>query len=941
MLNPIQLVINECNSIREISEKMRENGSISSTNDVPDVLDQAASLLSTIVISRTGKDPKDLVFKDLSKFEIIMEEKETNFIHKMEETFKDITEKMHNIQEKTDEQEGKYRNMMDRISSIHQVVLDNSMKKDLDSLKDQEALWEKERLSLLEEEKTVYQEIEKDLANQMTELSKKFTQQLKQMDEDINKSQLSLQNKIHEKHQQNRVKNDTLSSEERKMAAEHEKISREFQERKVKAEEGKRSLTEQISEIKVLIKMENDNSRSRLVRLESLMNQERKKIEDQQSEKLAEMNSIADNLLTELKKKQEEFDQMEIDQSTRLRALKLEYDVKNKEEQDERDAMIAKIKSDVEAEFMPKIESIHKLIAEEEAKRNGIIEKIRKESSSSIENAEKYINEITKTQLEEIAALNKQLSEQKTKLRNVLNEMEIDLENVKHMRQKEVGSSLQIVEEKEKKQSDQVSTLMKLFDEQQKKLSELHKRSVESRDKRKADEIMRMKQDHETRKIMILRKIESDIQKDTEEKLNQSIEAENQRHHGNVSTLQARIHDVKGRIDVLNLKIQGLMKIHNDRYEQYLEDKDNELRNDLLTIQKEGESQKSSIQNIKERLMNETQEVHRRKGIVLHEADDLKKNIQTLQDSFERRLTQMEHQYSASKAHLQKETRNVNVRQQQIAGQLYQQTVQINQLTTMANQKEEEVNVFENSYDSQKNEFEQITTQEYESSLEIAKQSPLEFQNEMEEIRFRLTAQIRTLQDQLIAARAATEKITELLLKERENMLEEAEFELKSEFEARTQIMKESHNNRIKLMDDELSEAKSRCQTKINDLKNEYEKRIEQNKIQFLQLIAELNAERDQLQKEANELSSEIVYLENKECEECIIQKERLRKLIAKRDEMETRIENLMKEQQKADAKLNSMFSEKKIGTISPCIKTVQISQRAKTSLAKRTHTIQ
>lgn len=157
----------------------------------------------------------------------------------------------------------------------------------------------------------------------------------------------------------------------------------------------------------------------------------------------------------------------------------------------------------------------------------------------------------------------------------------------------------------------------------------------------------RIEQEHENRKNQILFNISQQIKIDEEKQINESINKENESHSNELSSLQSMLLDIKKRMETLNNKMDDLYNANNQKFQQILDDKDKTLFEDLKKFKNENKEINSSNE-LKSRIMNETEEVRRRKYIVLREVDQLDQSINELHDDFERKLKSLENQFNES-----------------------------------------------------------------------------------------------------------------------------------------------------------------------------------------------------------------------------------------------------------------------------------------------------
>ena len=158
----------------------------------------------------------------------ILNQKEQSFIQKMENKVNYVAKKMETVSDKYTAHQKKLQDILDKISLIHDKALQVERDKKEAEMVEIEKEWDKERTDLLEEERQIYQSIEKNTSDALAEISKSYKDKLKKIDDEIAEKQTALNEVIHDKHQQGKLKTKALEQEERRMAAEHERISNDY-----------------------------------------------------------------------------------------------------------------------------------------------------------------------------------------------------------------------------------------------------------------------------------------------------------------------------------------------------------------------------------------------------------------------------------------------------------------------------------------------------------------------------------------------------------------------------------------------------------------------------------------------------------------------------------------------------------------------------------------
>lgn len=909
--DPIRELTMFCGAMKEISGSIygaNPNG----VNHVADVLEAAAGLLTQLIKTKTAADPNDKIYEQTQQFDILLKEKERSFIEKMDKKIEDMAGKLEELQNVLENKEELLQKSLLDIQALSQKALDKLDLKNQEKLEELNQKFEEQKEEYTNKEKKAFSDFEVFLVEHLQELSKEWNNKLSTADEKINLYQKDLQEIIHDKHLQGQKKNDLILAEDRRMAAEHEQISREFQERKAAATAKIRQLTNQVKTMTESLNDQNATTKTRLKELEKTMLDNREIINEERRTKLDRQNDNIKELSEVLEKKRLEIDAENSKSSIQIRDIEKEYENKCKEEELKTEKEIFDAMEKINKEYNPQIDTLNRMIDEAEVQRGISLERLRKSALTSAEQSENELQELNKRHEEERKRYKAQLNKQKEIYHNVQAEKDADIEELKHKMQQTLGAAMTGYDTLEKQHAEEISNIMRQFEDQQKKLTDLHRLSLENRDRRRADELSRLKAEHEQRKQEILFRIEQQMKMEAEKAVNETVEKANESHTKEVTSIKTMILDIKGRMELLQMKIDGLYKLHNQKLEQMMQDQDESLREDLKKLQEKGESEKAEIKDLKQRLMNETQEVDRRKDIIMKEANELDQNIHEMHEKFEKKMSMMESQFNASKKNISKSQNELSTRQHQLTVQMVDQTAKIVQLGEIAEKKESEANEFEASFDKKKEEFATETRSKAQQELDECMMKPREFESEMEELRETLQAQMKSLEEQLAIAKQNTEKTTQLMMIERAQALEEAETELKLQYEERVNDIKENHEKRLELMLSELHDARILHEMKMQDLRSNFDEQMSGNENQFQDLLKELNEEKEELEKQTQALNDQINELEHRECPYCIQKKQNIRELLVKKDEYSQRLANMRKQVLLTDEKMNVIFPQRK-----------------------------
>ena len=1016
MASPIQVLINDVQRLRNLAQSYRDSSTTHSYS-VPDVLDIAASLINTVIKSKEVENMEKSQEKKQKEIDEILNSKEQIFIQKMENQVNHVAEKMEAMSDKYIHVQQELQSILDRISLVHDKALQLERDKKEEEIREYEKEWDKERSDLLEQERQIYQSIEKNTTEALTKIADSYKEKLQKADDEITQTQTKLNVLIHDKHQQGKVKQKALEEEERRMAQEHERITTEYNTKKAEVEKETFELNNKIADLKKQIASESQDSQDRLRRLEQSMVEEHNKQIDMKNEEIERKNQRIKILENTLLDKQEELADAKQSLDKKIHEVETYYGVKIDIETKLVRDVIAQIKEALEIEYRKKYGELTDIISEEEIKRGQNFDSMRQDQQKLTEKLRAEEQKVETVYTREITNLTRKRDEAKERLRETRSQKLHDLTELKHSRERDVGREMQKFDDQMADEANQINTLLKQFDLKQKELNELHQMSVEKRNKKKADELKKLKRLHEERKQQIFIDIEKQIKEDTE----REIEAKLKEARGNQpltrTSLELRGKGLKSRMANLNLRMEDLIQENQQLVADISEFSQNphaklklsaksrsastslsdlksldqkviapkaqniytsgstinfgySISNETIqevnetpsfseTIYEDDEAGQSSdefgevkkiskmapvqqqetqpqTQQLFQKLRESLAETERRKAIVVQEAKILDEDIEKLHQTFSNRILQIEHRFAASKISILDKKEMLGYRQNIMERSLMNQEREMDRLQNKVDIKTKEAETLEQKIGQQTEEYKIALQKEQEEQLQEAKAGGEDIQVQMNEIKEDFQERIKELQDKLTVSKAATEKITQYMLRVREQKLEEAEAEIRFTMEERHNIRKEQHDKRMKTMNQEFDEMKKTYLGNLKAARENFDKEVTKAKEDYSVHYDELTSEKQNLIQEDKELDEEIEDLSTKECRGCVEKKQILKNLLQKREMIQRHIGSMRDIQQGLEVKMNSIFRDETKKGYSPRVMSpVVIAPRAKTAMAK------
>lgn len=934
----------------EITQMVDTLKQYSTDSDIPSVFEEANKLLKQL-LPDNGSYKMSQEEQEI-EFDKILSQKERDFIIKADKEIENLSIKIDNIQKSIHEDDQSIQKIL-KSGELFKLAEIGKLTKHYNAIiQENENEFNAQKGILVQKEKDMYAKYEKDLAARLADVSAENTGKIESLNNQINSMQRDLQSMIHQKHQQNTLKADAFAEEDRRMATEHEQISREYHTRKNEADDKIKRFTSELARIEKSIENESQTAQDKIQALERAMMNERNLVVEKHNKVLSELQQTWQTLTTNLAAKNSLIESEHTQAVTELKKAEREAKKKIEKEQNETEELITAARVQIEINYRPRVESLRKIIEDTQNQRGKELEILRQQILQSNEESEKSIAIAMSHYQNEREKEKMAVKELKDELNNLKEEKRVDLDELTKSLQLEVGKVLQEADEADRKHNDEINKIMQKFDEQQKYLTELHRVSVEAHDKMRADELARLKQEHEQRKNQLIFKLEQQAKIDRENLLASAIEAENQRHNIAIVSLKARIVELQSRIELLNMKFEGLYSVHGQRIEELQkssrsdktetesiqsvptertttedpnaeEDESaeqklqNELKQKQEELKKKGEAEIDEIKSLSNKLMQETGEVNRTKARILSEVDEINKNFAAMREDFETKMFQIKSKFLAQKTTYDSQSRVMDSKSQHLQDSIANQEEKIEELTQIADRKEIEAVEFEQKIPEEEEKFREQTEKNYQTNLETIKAQPDDFADRVKSVTDEIHEKMFEISKLIEAEKINTEKISKMLMNERKEIFAQVEKVIRTEFKDRKKIFYKNYEKVISRMDADYDEKFREHQKKMDEI--EMQQRVQRSQFidQHAKLMLDMEEEKERIMKESEQLDREISELETMECPQCVQKKASIKLLLQQRDALYNRLGIAAEQLEESDKKVGTLFKGVKRAKVS------------------------
>jgi hypothetical protein len=853
-----------CGEIRELTGLMRSFLSESSSSEVPDVFDGAADLISSVFTIGLDADAPQS-FQLGASFDALVCERERTFLSRTRAVMASMSTALNELDVRIRRSEANAEVVLSALQSKNDRIL-----RRLDSEHDAKLCVLKSKLAERrraadEQQRGAFTDFEHRLARRLSAVSEEWNGRLSEADEQIDGYQKELHQIVHSKHAQAIGDRESLAAENRRMGAEHERISRDYKERTKAAVRSIEVLRSKLDTLLETLRQDASSADGKLKRLQDAFMNERRVIEQQRAAALADLDAEIASLEVDSEKAAEQLAGMPEATEEQKQIMNSQFEAKKSRARGDLNARTDGMKAQLDLEYREVIQKLTEQIDDAASNERVLSNSLARELEKAEGAAGQEVRAFQRTRLIEEDRLRAIREEKETQLAELTAAADSDITSFKNSNQQKLGVAMTEYDDLERAHASEITAIMIQFDNQQQKLAELHRAAIEERDRERAEALHALQKAHEQRRQAILDQIQNRMRDEGERELRESLRISEDQHMEEVESVKDVLQMMASRMQELQEKIAQL-QIEQTEARAMLagQEEDQKLRR-----QEALDASLEVLRQARERHLGEVEEIDRRKEIVLREADKINGEIQLLNDSLQVKMTQLEFQYGMSGRQLKSGVEQFEVQGRRLNNKIDIQKLKMQEVDHSTAERQQETQRLEDGFDTTREGYVKEVQEEMEATLRLVKSEPADVFDEIRSLKKALTAELEDLMRDIEAAKAKTIRITDRLMMERAHLLDEMELQLRVEFEERSRSLTVQCERRMEVMNADFSEADNVHRHQMVQLKLTIDKRAKMTRDEFLAQIDELQSQKECLIREQHTLDESIASLMHRECPMC------------------------------------------------------------------------
>lgn len=911
--NTIQVLTDICGEYKQIADSLRVPTTEPLVNDIPDIYDNAASLLTTIITCKAGFDPNTNILKQASEYESSLISAEKSFMKKMEESMNLLASKVEDSQDQYKQLGLHIESALNEIPQIFEKALSTIEKKNAYKLIKYEDELNKKSAEYATEEQKLKENFKVTLSEHLKKVDDEWNQKVKNADTEISNLQKELHLAIHSKQENNLAKTEEIRHLEKLNAIELENESNSLKE--IKNDELKilEALNSQLEKLNQKAEEESQKAKKISEDLEMKMMEEKKAIIEAHNKELQIYEDQKKEVLKKLKNTENEYEQRKAASQLKMKETEQSYEGKLLQEKDLTQRKIDEVNEKLSHEYVPILNILNQRIIKAEQQRGISLEQLHKSSLETTESNESEIIEMNKRHQEERTKLRAEIRQEKQKLQDILNEREIDVDQLKRDLEKQVQDQEKEFENREKKHQKQISEMLVDFEQLQREYDEDKKRRIEEKNKKKVVEVERLKNEHQLRVNELIYQMEQKTIIDCEKAYNDGIKEAQVIHQTELGNIKTRINEYNKNMEEIRESMILLKIKHEERLKTIENNKMAESEERKAFLRADFEQEINFFIQQKRALLLQLKMIKKKKAAVEGQFEEVKNQLDELslsgpilspldilRQSFNNVLAEMRHQ----EGDLVIDKRNL----EKSIGELQNS---VDEIGKKVEDKEQEMDQFLKAKQEKLNGYFDSARKNLERLFENAKNKPIEFENVRNKKRKEIDDEIADLQKDILQLRKETELESENISNLNEKKIKEIENKIQLEFESRLENLREQHNISMEKMKQELESLKKSHENNMNDIQKKFDEDSKEIEIKFKKRKNELLDEKKNLFLQEKNCQDKLEDTPIPQCTDCNNRRQTIDRLSCRRNELLDRLDEISNISIQNDQKIASMFPQR------------------------------
>ena len=911
--NPIQILTDICGQLQRMADSMKVPDPDPLENDIPEIYETAASLLTSIITSKVGFDPNLNVLKQASDYEKDLLTKEKDFVQKMEDNMNQLASKVENAQEQYNKLGILVENTLKDVAKIYENLLSEVDKKNMEKIKSFEEEMKVQVEEHASEEQKIKDDFENELAEHLKAFEKEWVEKVKDADNEVAELQKQVQVAMHLKQEMNQAKLEEIRNLEHANANEIANETKVMNSLKRDEEIELIKLNDQLERLNLEAEEENKKAKRQTEMLEQQMQEEKNKINEINNKELAEIEEELRSLNQKLIDAQNEYDRRKIIANLRMKETEQNYEFKLLQEKEITDKLMNELIEKIRDDYLPKIELVNARILKAEKQKGLSIEELHRASIENTELNENQIIELTKKHQEERNELRAKIRKEKQELQALLDARGTDIEELKNALEGKINEAQNNYDKNEKKHELNVKALLEEFEQKRKEYEEDSKRRVEEAEQKRQTELVRLKNEHNFRVQDLRYRMEQRIKIEGEAAYALGVKEATTQHQRELANINDKIDGYKNQIEAIQQRLRAMGNNHASRLKEIENEKTNELNRNIEILTNEFDKEKNELLRNKKALIMELRKLKKKKEFIEDQIVKMKTRFIEISgnealisplDILRQSLAQILAQMNDQESDLIKEKGTIE-------NQIESFKKSIEDLTIQANKKQEELAEFMKHRQETMNAFLASVRSNLEKAFDITKAKPIAYEEERIRLRNQMDDEISQLQKELLNKRKEAEEQSIAMIKNKDEKLIKLENDLQKEFDDRISNLENEHQQRMDKLNQELEDIRSQHEANMLEIQRKYDadvKTLEQN---HQKKLDDLYEEKRALYNQEKLLQEKLDNTETPQCSECNNRRETILRLTQRRDDLLERLEEMNNASVQTDHKVSSMFPKR------------------------------
>ena len=892
-------------SFEDYAQSVRTNALNSRENIISDIFESAADILSAVIVSVTGFNATSNSLQVVAEMDTEFLNREKKFLKKMENQMNKAAEKVESTQSEVDSKFNEFQEKINELPLIFEETLKKVDERNKAMIENEQKKIDARIERAKEKQKIVIYELEVEHKRKLEQYEKEWQEKIKAIDDENEEISKSLKEEITKKQRLFHQRDEDIRNKSIEYGEKERECVKQFEEKKAAEIQNLEALKKTLEEYQNKEKEDEQNMQEIQKQNDIKLKEKKTKLERKLNEETSRVSEEYDAIMNVYMQKKQELDDIKTNLILFMQNASHTTEKRVKETKEETERLVEAAVKDVEDRLQPQLLQYTQDLQIAESLRSKSLEELRKASLVSTEEGEMEIIEINKAHQELRNKLLDVLRKEKIELQEALDERGKNIDSLKSKYNNSIKEYKAQLEKNEVEHQKKLAEIEANFKIKEAKIAEKRKKMKEETEKKLEVEKERLKDEHEQRSRAIIFKADTQLKMEIERATALGVSEANEQHKKEMKSLKEKILALQNQMNQIEKDTEKVQEKFKKELETFSIENNSAFKEKKRNVIAQNESEIKELESIRDKYMNDAAAMQK-------EIDEL--TTQSAEYASHKILTVTEYAETGDPKFVEerdKERKKLKIareRKAKLEEEIISAKAKEEYAEEQLNKATQELNDYKSKFDNEINKVVLARKRELDKMLKDEKDKVNKYNDESREEKLRLEKKLtKVMNDQAAVEEQFKEKMG-VFIKEREQKLADAEKEMEKKFEEEIEEMKKQHEVEMKEMRKKLSQMKVERINNLVEINKGYNQDLKDAQAKYEEELKTISEEKADALAQIDALEGKLRMEKAKECPECKTKLEELRRLKAKREELQIQFDELTKTTSASEVKMTTLF---------------------------------